>query len=162
MLLNRLWILQVRIQFPAEHRLQLILQINPVASRIMPVKDSQSKCLWDFGDGSNSNEQNPSHKPTYTKEENYTVNFITVNFIILQAVPNSGTVKKSFIQISPPVVILNGLPQNGCAPLTHKFSSTIKSLEAISKYHWDFGDGNSSDLQPPHIFSLHPDFTQLR
>jgi gliding motility-associated-like protein len=63
-------------------------------------------------------------------------------------------VKKAYVRISPPVAILNGLPQNGCAPLTHKFTSTIKSLEEISKYHWDFGDGNTSDsATPTHTFT---------
>ena len=103
---------------------------------------------WDFGDGTNSNDQNPSH--TYTKAGNYTVKLLITN----ASGCTDSLVKKEYIKISPPVAVLNGLPKSGCAPLIHKFFSTIKSLEAISKYHWDFGDGNSSDsATPTHIYT---------
>lgn len=103
---------------------------------------------WDFGDGSNSSDQNPSH--TYSKEGVYTVKLFVTN----ASGCTDSLVKKAYIKISPPTAFINGLPQNGCAPLTHKFTSTIKSLETISKYHWDFGDGNTSDsATPTHIFT---------
>ncbi|MEO6894884.1 MAG: PKD domain-containing protein, partial [Ginsengibacter sp.] len=103
---------------------------------------------WDFGDGSNSNEQNPSH--TYTKQGIYTVKLFVTN----AAGCTDSLVKKAYVRITPPVAVLNGLPQNGCAPLIHKFTSTIKSLDAITKYHWDFGDGNFSDsATPTHVFT---------
>jgi PKD repeat protein len=77
---------------------------------------------WDFSDGSHSNEQNPTH--TYTKEGDYTVKLLVTN----ASGCTDSLVKKAFVKINPPVAVLNGLPQEGCAPLTHKFSSTIKSL----------------------------------
>jgi len=103
---------------------------------------------WDFGDGSNSNLQTPSH--TYTKEGNYTVKLFVTN-------PSGCTdsvVKTAYVRIKKPVVSINGLPQKGCAPLSHKFTSTINSVEAISNYHWDFGDGTTSDsAAPTHIYT---------
>ena len=103
---------------------------------------------WDFGDGSNSDQQNPSH--TYTKEGNYTVKLFVTN-------PSGCTdslVKTAFVRIKKPVVFINGLPQKGCAPLSHKFTSTVNSLETISNFHWDFGDGTSSDsTNPTHIYT---------
>ncbi len=103
---------------------------------------------WDFGDGTNSNLQNPSH--TYTKEGNYTVKLFVTN----ASGCTDSLVKTAYIKIKKPVVSINGLPQKGCAPLSHKFTSTINSLESISNYHWDFGDGNSSDsTTPTHVFT---------
>ncbi|RNI36643.1 PKD domain-containing protein [Hanamia caeni] len=103
---------------------------------------------WDFGDGSISNEQNPTH--TYTKEGSYTVKLFVTN----AAGCTDSLVKKAFVKIKAPVAVLNGLPKSGCAPLTHQFSSSINSLEKISKYHWDFGDGTFSDsITPTHTYT---------
>ena len=103
---------------------------------------------WDFGDGTNSNQQNPSH--TYTNEGSYTVKLFVTN-------PSGCTdslIKTAYVRIKKPVVSINGLPQKGCGPLTHKFTSTIISLEAIKNYHWNFGDGSSSDsISPTHIYT---------
>jgi gliding motility-associated-like protein len=103
---------------------------------------------WDFGDGANSNQQNPSH--TYTKEGDYTVKLFVTN-------PSGCTdslVKTAYVRIKKPVVSINGLPKKGCAPLSNKFTSTVNSLETISNYHWDFGDGNSSDsATPTHVYT---------
>ena len=104
---------------------------------------------WDFGDGTNSNQQSPSH--TYTKDGNYTVKLFVTN----ASGCVDSLVKTAYIRIKKPSASINGLPQKGCAPLTHKFTSTINSLEQVSNYHWDFGDGKSSDsITPTHTYTL--------
>lgn len=103
---------------------------------------------WDFGDGTNSDQQNPSH--TYTKEGNYTVKLLVTN----ASGCTDSLVKTAYVRIKAPQVSINGLPQNGCGPLSHKFTSSVNSLEPISNYHWDFGDGNFSDsATPTHVFT---------
>ena len=103
--------------------------------------------LWDFGDGSNSNLQSPSH--TYTKEGLYSVKLTVTNTYGC----NNYTYKNNFIKIQTPVVAINDLPQKGCAPLTHAFTATVSSVDSITQYHWDFGDGSSSNLVSPiHTF----------
>lgn len=103
---------------------------------------------WDFGDGTNSSQQNPSH--TYIKDGSYTVKL----FITNPSGCADSLVKTSYVRIKKPVVSINGLPQNGCGPLTHTFTSTIRSLEAITSYHWNFGDGNTSDsISPTHMYT---------
>ncbi len=88
----------------------------------------------------------PSH--TYTKEGSYTVKLFVTN----ASGCTDSLVKTAYIRIRRPSASINGLPQKGCAPLTHKFSSTVNSLERIAGYHWDFGDGNFSDsATPTHI-----------
>ena len=85
----------------------------------------------------------PSH--TFTKEGAFTVKLFVTN----ASGCTDSLVKNAFIQLKVPVAAIKGLPQKGCAPLSHTFSSTITSLEAITGYHWDFGDGTSSDSTEP-------------
>ena len=103
---------------------------------------------WHFGDGTNSNLQSPSH--TYTKEGNYTVKLFVTN----TSGCTDSLVKTAYVKIKKPVVSINGLPEKGCGPLSHKFSSTVNSVEPIASYHWNFGDGSYSDsTTPTHVYT---------
>ncbi|MEO8417032.1 MAG: PKD domain-containing protein, partial [Ginsengibacter sp.] len=51
--------------------------------------------------------------------------------------------------IKSPVVLINNLPQKGCGPLTHNFTANINSIEPVTNYVWDFGDGTTSTLSSP-------------
>ncbi|MGN6533369.1 MAG: PKD domain-containing protein [Ginsengibacter sp.] len=103
---------------------------------------------WDFGDGNNSNAQSPAH--TYTAEGNYTVKLFVTN----DGGCTDSLIKTNLIRIKKPVVSINNLPQKGCGPLLHKFTSTVNSIDSITGFHWDFGDGNSSDsITPTHIYN---------
>jgi len=54
--------------------------------------------LWDFGDGINSTEQNPSH--TYTAAGNYTVNLTVTN-----VAGSNSTIKADYIAVTAPIVL---------------------------------------------------------
>ncbi len=109
---------------------------------------------WDFGDGSNSTQQSPSH--TYTKEGNYTVKLWVTNV----SGCTDSLVKTNFVRIKKPIVSINNLPQKGCAPLSHKFTSTVNSLDPVTNFHWDFGDGSSSDsATPTHVYTSPGQYT---
>ena len=98
---------------------------------------------WLFGDGGTSTNANPVH--TYLAPGNYTVTLITTN-----ANGCSDTlIKTDYINIQPPVATINNLPQQGCAPLTWTFNSTVTSVDPIVSYQWDFGNGATSTLQNP-------------
>ncbi len=103
---------------------------------------------WLFGDGGSSTAANPSH--VYTATGNYTVTLITTN-------ANGCTdtiVKTDYIKIQPPFATINNLPQQGCAPLTVSFVSTVSSVDPIIGYQWNFGNGITSTLQnPTHTFT---------
>ncbi|MFO0477735.1 MAG: PKD domain-containing protein [Bacteroidota bacterium] len=100
---------------------------------------------WNFGDGSSSNLQNPSH--TYTTGGNYIVKYtVTSN-------NNCGSSLSKSLTIVKPVVQFDGNRLFGCLTQTVNFNNgSIPSTG--STYIWDFGDGTSSSVQTPsHIYS---------
>ena len=103
---------------------------------------------WNFGDGSSSTAITPSH--VYVNKGFYTVTLITTN-------ANGCTdtlIKTDYIKIKLPQVVFNNLPQQGCAPFTVTLSSTVNSVEAVTGYLWNFGDGeNSTLINPTHTFA---------
>jgi len=96
---------------------------------------------WNFGDGTTSTEQNPSHM--YTKRGTYTVTLTVKN-----AYGSSTAIKRDFITIGvaarPDFV---GTPTSGEAPLTVQF--TDKTTGSVDSWYWDFGDGKASSEQNP-------------
>ncbi|MDP4282827.1 MAG: PKD domain-containing protein [Bacteroidota bacterium] len=110
--------------------------------------------LWNFGDGSISTIQNASH--TYLSEGSYTVKLIVTN----ASGCKDSLVKNNFIQIKSPTVSLNNLPQKGCAPLEHTFTANVNSVDAITNYQWNFGDGNiSNSISPTYIYNSPGSYT---
>lgn len=100
---------------------------------------------WNFGDGTSSTEQNPSHM--YTQRGTYTVTLTVKN-----AYGTSTAVKRDFITIGvaarPDFV---GVPTSGEVPLTVKF--TDKTAGQVDSWYWDFGDGKaSSEQNPTHTY----------
>jgi len=99
--------------------------------------------FWDFGDSTTSTAVSPSH--TYTTPGNYTVSLTVTN-----AAGCSQTLAKTdFIRIQQPQVVLNNLPQNGCAPITINPTATALSNHVLTNYLWKFGDGSTSTLATP-------------
>jgi len=101
---------------------------------------------WNFGDGNSSTLQNPSH--TYNAPGTYTVS--------LSAVNSSGTcadsiTQNSYIIIAPPIAGFISAPDSGCVPLTVSFTSTSSSsIDPITSYTWNYGDGNSATTAVPN------------
>lgn len=102
--------------------------------------------LWDFGDGSVSTSRNPVH--VYTQQGEYSVS--------LTVVDSDGTSHTR--NRTACVVVYDSVPEprfsysyggNG----TFVFAGAADSHDPIAAWHWDFGDGNSSDQQSPvHTF----------
>ena len=87
---------------------------------------------WDFGDGSVSNQQNPSH--FYDAPGIYTA---TLTAIRNNNCLNIATKK---IEIYAPTGTITYQPLNGCAPLSTNFQ--VKSSAKVS-YLYDFNDGTT-------------------
>ncbi len=99
---------------------------------------------WDFGDGINSTEQNPTHK--YTDDGTYNVK--------LNVTDDDGdkneTNKNIIVGNVPPIPDFNFIPTNPEINEIVQFSDTSYDLDGIiTSWYWDFGDGNTSILQNP-------------
>nr|WP_054865220.1 PKD domain-containing protein [Methanosarcina barkeri] len=96
---------------------------------------------WDFGDGSKSYLQNPTHK--YSKVGSYTVNLTVKN-----AKGRNTVTKTEYIKVvTKPVADFSATPTSGKTPLTVEF--TDNSTGVPTAWKWSFGDGTTSTEQNP-------------
>ncbi|MBV6645373.1 MAG: PKD domain-containing protein [Cyclobacteriaceae bacterium] len=103
------------------------------------------KYVWDFGDGTTSNQDNPTY--TYFRGGNFTVRLTGENELGM----TSQEVKVFYIDVfNPPVANFAANPQIVFVPDQQVFFSNL-STNATS-YQWEFGDGNTSNLQNPAHF----------
>ncbi len=85
---------------------------------------------WHFGDGGTSTLVNPSY--TYLTAGLFTDTLITTNV-------NGCTdtlIKTDYVKIQAPIAVINGLPVQGCAPISHTFSATVTSVDPVIGYEW--------------------------
>lgn len=99
--------------------------------------------IWDFGDGTGSTLDNPTH--TYNTAGSYTVTLTIRN---RNGCMESTTVN-NFIVIDTPRLSIHNLPRTGCAPITIQPTVTVQSNHTIAGYLWKFGDGTTSTSATP-------------
>jgi len=107
---------------------------------------------WDFGDGTASDEQNPSH--TYTNANDFEVSLSVVN-------NNNYTIDATgptTISVESPTVQFTASPLEGVVPMTVQFVCPAfdSSGIAISEYAWTFGDGGKGSNQNPLYIYTRP------
>jgi len=93
---------------------------------------------WDFGDGNNSDEENPLH--TYSSEGEY-----DVSLTITDDNGNDYKVLKKIIISTDPIPCF----EVDTDYLIAAFSSECSENTSNATYSWDFGDGNVSDEKNP-------------
>jgi PKD repeat protein len=105
--------------------------------------------LWDFGDGTQSAEQNPAH--TYTKS-----GFFRVTLRVTSNTGTSTETKDAFIEVrAVPTAAFSASPQQGNTPLTVQFQddSTADPFQ-VTAWRWTFGDGEvSTERNPAHVYT---------
>lgn len=116
--------------------------------------DNEGKTLtawkWNFGDGSTSTAQNPSH--TYTNAGTFVPALIATNSV---GDTDLG-VGTSLITATNPMVSFSANPLAGSAPLIVAFSAAAvdSTGNAINQWHWDFGDGTTgAGTNPSHTYA---------
>ena len=112
-------------------------------------KGNVVKWEWDFGDGSTSNLENPTH--TYEKPGVYYVcltiecgNGCTSSYCEKVPVGQIDSCKAYFEVIYPDCYATDAAD---C--ISNQVAFLDKSVGKVIKWHWDFGDGQTSEIQNP-------------
>ncbi|PLW97924.1 MAG: hypothetical protein C0593_07140 [Marinilabiliales bacterium] len=99
---------------------------------------------WDFGDGTISENRNPVH--TYNEYGSYTVSLYASN----AAGEDSLEIENLITVLDYPVASFKAYVTVGYFPFEVDF---YDQSEWATQWHWDFGDGQTSEAQnPTHIF----------
>lgn len=101
--------------------------------------NSPTSWAWDFGDGSTSTQQNPTH--VYAAVGTYTVCLIAANTCDADTVCMPITVTACS---NPTASFTETMNTGGVVDFTNASTST-----ANATYSWDFGDGQTSALENP-------------
>jgi PGF-pre-PGF domain-containing protein/uncharacterized repeat protein (TIGR01451 family) len=124
----------------------------PLTVQFTDSSENADEWNWDFGDGTDSTDQNPTH--TYSAAGNYTVNLTVSNVNGTDSIESIITVTEAPVL---PVANFSSNVTSGFVPLSVQFTD---SSENATAWNWDFGDGNSSaDQNPLHIFSTAGTYT---
>jgi PKD repeat protein len=101
---------------------------------------------WDFGDGSSSTQQSPTH--SYNVAGSY-----SVKHQVTSASGSSWVNYTHYISVqTPPIAQFYGTPLSGNAPLNVGFYDM--SQNGATSWYWTFGDGGTSNVQNPnHIYT---------
>lgn len=104
------------------------------------------KYHWDFGDGTGSDVQNPTH--SYKADGEYTVTLTVSN----QYGTDTQT-RAAYIGVgNAPVAGFSATPREGAFPLTVVFVDRSKNRPTA--WEWDFGDGTTSkEKNPSHRYT---------
>ena len=104
--------------------------------------------LWEFGDGSTSDEQHPTR--VYSAAGLY-----TVKLTVTTEEGTSTVTRNDLIQVvQGPRADFTATPSTGSAPLSVQFrDASDTGSEAVTGRVWDFGDGTTATVEDPlHIY----------
>jgi PKD repeat protein len=138
--------------FQADMGISVAEGCAPMYTEFYDASLNASQWTWDFGDGTTSTLQNPTH--TYLNNGTFIVTLISKSI--------SGcvdTVTFEAMNINKPIA--NFISQNptNCSPALVSFSDL--SSNAVS-WLWDFGDGSNSTIQSPgHVYNI-PGFYTIK
>lgn len=107
------------------------------------------KWVWDLGNNTTAEVRNPTN--TFFVTGIYTIKLKIFN----SAGDSAEMIRNQYIDVtSNPVVDFSASSTEGCAPVTVKFKDlTDPKNGIITKWEWDFGDGNiRAGKEPVHVY----------
>ena len=121
---------------------------SPAAGQAVQFTDtstgSPTSCQWNFGDGSTSTAQNPSH--SFTAAASYTVTLTASN------TSGSKNVSRTVTVVAGLAASFTYSPASPAAGQAVQFTDT--STGSPTSWLWNFGDGSTSTAQnPSHTFA---------
>lgn len=113
---------------------------SPLTVKFIDLSTNETSVCWDFGDGNNSKEHNPTH--TYSLAGNYTVNLTAKN-------TNGTDSKLAIITVKAQklTAAFSASPTSGTVPLRVKFID--RSADSPTSWNWKFGNCESSNKKDP-------------
>ncbi len=125
--------------------------INPIFScgntiQFTPQDTNGLVYNWDFGDDSTSTQESPSH--IYNNDGQYHVILTITDIHGCQ----SSYYNPDTILVQKPVASFTTIPNHGCKPLPVSFtdfSTCNTQYTHYTSWSWNFGDGQTSNLQNP-------------
>lgn len=115
--------------------------------------------FWDFGDGSNSNQQSPSH--TYINNTTNDLQF-DVSLVAMNAFGCIDSLNTTITVHPNPISQISAIPTFGCALLDVDFENTSTGA---TDYIWIYGDGTPNDtttnLSVQHTFDNNTGISQF-
>ena len=146
----------------ADYEFSYLDELQFTGTATDPDGDAIEAWLWDFDDGSTSDEQNPTH-------EFPTGGLFEVTLTVTDARGVSGSVTKTLDVEGPPntpptITTINANPENPATNATVQFSADIEDPDQPTgdafDYDWDFGDGTTSQsASPNHQFTEKGSYT---
>jgi PKD repeat protein len=114
---------------------------------------------WNFGDGTTSTAQSPSH--TYSTAGTFNAT-LTVTDTSSPAKTATSTVTVNVSAVGNPLAVTSsGVPTSGQIPLNVAFTATATGGTPGYNYNWNFGDGSATSTaqNPSHTYSAVGTFT---
>ncbi|TVP43470.1 MAG: PKD domain-containing protein, partial [Mongoliibacter sp.] len=138
----------------ADFRANTTFGCGPRTVNFLDQSEGATSWNWDFGDGTTSTEQNPSH--TYQSPGAYTVS-LSINTGSTCADSNT---RSNYIQVVGPEVEFTSNITRGCGPLEVSFTNQSITPSPPTSFSWDFGDGQTStEINPTHTYASPGIFT---
>lgn len=111
--------------------------------------------VWDFGNGTNSNQANPT--ANYTQSGTYAVSLLVTD---TNGCKSNVTIPNAVIASTKPTVAFTANFTSSCtAPFTVNFTNQSTGMGTLT-YLWKFGDGNTSTAQnPSHTYTQNGSYT---
>jgi gliding motility-associated-like protein len=123
---------------------------HPLTVQMTDASTDYNTFYWTTG-GMSSTQRNPSF--TYTVPGIYDVQLIVTDLLGC----SDTLLMPDLITVLGPTAVFDASPRNGCAPLSVDFTdSSYSFLGTITSWSWNFGDGNTADVQHPSHFYQNP------
>ena len=122
---------------------------SPLSVNFINQSYGASSYLWSFGDDLSSTETSPSFIFSNNSFENDTV---SVQLIARSNYSCTDTIEKQIVIYATPIALFSVEPNEQIYPET-TFSLSNQTEGNHWQYHWNFGDGNSSELEEPSVHS---------
>ncbi len=121
---------------------------QPFSGSFTNQSSGQANNTWYFGDGSVSNQLNPSHE--FNQAGNFTVQLVVTNNY---GCTDTALSSQPLTILATPVINFTPSTSAGCTPLNVNFNNNTSNTDSAT-YLWDFGNGaTSTSVNPTYAFA---------